>query len=388
MSEINILLDYFTEDEYGNPIYAWLGKGKKDPNKLKGLGQFVLLPANYSSGKSTLNDSMWQWNQGFQSVLANIVKTGQFKELRNYLIKHYGLDESSSGQDVQFRNAYSAALKDASSYNLGLFRSGKTNNILSLMDYLKRKPASSSGDGTGYTGPTSQIYITGRNSAKDTFRNIVNQLTGKNPSKADFDEFYKDLVDKQEKYINRQEGRKNQRITQSPFQLENFTLRYIVKRLDINGDMSGQVGAIQDLVDQAAKDYGLSSVVGTSTKIKLIKGLLNGKFQEKDLDDTLRDLARSTYSAFADDIDKNPNISFQDIISPYVQTYNNLLEKSGIDTDIAKVIGMATKEGKKLTLNEFQQMLKKSEEYQSTSRAKADAANLATSFARAFGVNV
>jgi hypothetical protein len=385
----DILLDYFTEDEYGNPAYAWLGKGsKKNPDKLKGLAQFVLVPSNYTSGRSTLNDSMWQWNNGYQNILSNIMKTGQFKSLRSLLIKHYGLDESSVGQDVQFRNAYANALREVSSYNLGLFRQGKTNNILSLMDYLKKKPEGGSGGSGGYQGPTSQIYITGKNSARDTFRNVVNQLTGKNPSKADFEEFYDDLVKAQERYINRQEGRRNQRITQSPFQLENFTLRYIVKKLDISGDMSGQVGSIQDLVDQAAKDYGLSSVVGTNTKIKLIKKLLTGKFSEKDIDDTFRDLARATYSAFAEDIDKNPNISFQDIISPYIQTYNNLLEKTGVDTDVASVIGMATKDGKKMTIAEFQKALMKSDEYQTTSRAKSDASNLAASFARAFGVNV
>lgn len=385
----DILLDYFTEDEYGNPAYAWLGKGsKKNPDKLKGLAQFVLVPSNYTSGRSTLNDSMWQWNNGYQNILSNIMKTGQFKSLRSLLIKHYGLDESSVGQDVQFRNAYANALREVSSYNLGLFRQGKTNNILSLMDYLKKKPEGGSGGSGGYQGPTSQIYITGKNSARDTFRNVVNQLTGKNPSKADFEEFYEDLVKAQERYINRQEGRRNQRITQSPFQLENFTLRYIVKKLDISGDMSGQVGSIQDLVDQTAKDYGLSSVVGTNTKIKLIKKLLTGKFSEKDIDDTFRDLARATYSAFAEDIDKNPNISFQDIISPYIQTYNNLLEKTGVDTDVASVIGMATKDGKKMTIAEFQKALMKSDEYQTTSRAKSDASNLAASFARAFGVNV
>jgi hypothetical protein len=331
-------------------------------------------------------DAPQQW-QFATSYLNDIIKGGGYNELRKLLVDKYGLPTSSKGRDDAFLRSYYAALRAVSTFNAQRYElNGTKSKFLSLMDYLRQKTKDP--ESGGYTGPKSSVTITGKNAAKDVFRNFVSQITGKAPNKADFEDFYETLVNQQKKYVSTRSGKYKETITQNPFDLNDFTLRYIVKRLDITGDMAGKVGAVQDAINQAVNNYGLSSVVGVNTKIKLIKGLLKGKLQEQDVDDTLRDLAKTTYSAFAEDIDKNPNISFQDIISPYIQTYNKLLEKTGIDTDVSKVLGMATKDGKKLTINEFQQFLLKSDDFQSTNAAKSNAANLARSFARAFGVNV
>lgn len=377
-------LEKYTVDDYGRYVYGWGTRKNKKGGEVTQYGRYVLVPQTSGTYKSGAR--VYGWTEGSEALLDAIVKNGQYQKLRSLLIKHYGLSESSSGQDDMFMDAFRAAVYSATVENTNRVRNGK-KNLVSLMDYLNTKKVDSGTSGE-YSGPRSSVYLTGKQQAKDYFRSAVNQLTGKNPSKADFEEFYEELTKAQKKYVNRQVGKYDQTITENRFNLEDYTLRYIVKKLEVSSDMSGQVGAVQDLINQVISDYGLSNVVGTSTKIKMLKGLLKGKLQEKDIDDTFRDMAKVTYSAFADDIDKNPNVSFQDIISPYVQTYNSLLEKTGIDTDISKVLGLASKDGKKLTLNEFQQLLKKSEEYQFTNRAKADASNLAVAFARAFGVNI
>jgi len=375
-----------------NGRLVWLYDDPKTKKKKSVAVQAIYLPYNENaeSGKRWQytpykTGTPAQWGQRI-TILNGMIANGQYGELRSLLKKHYGLSDSSTGKDDEFWVAFDAAINATSVFNFG--RRGSKAPFLSVLDYLKQKKEDT-GDGTGgYTGPTSQTYITGKPAAKDKFRDIVNQLTGKSPNKEDFEEFYDLLVKAQKRYVNKQSGQHHQTVIQNPFDLDNFTLRYVVKKLSLTDDMSGTAGAVQDLIEQTIRDYGLNNLVGAGTKAKLIKGLLKGKLQESDIDDTFRNLAKATYSAFADDLDRNPNISFQDIISPYVQMYNNMLEKTGLDTDISKVLSMATQDGKKMTIGDFQKALMKSQEYQTTSRAKSDASTLAASFARAFGVNV
>lgn len=334
------------------------------------------------------NSTPYKWGTRYNVVLKPIIDSGKFNQLRDLLINKYGMPSSVKDINDVFMAYFDRALYSNTVYNTNEARfSDGVGNQKTLLQYLKSASAEESG-GNGYKGPVTTTYITGKEKAKDIFKSMVLELTGVAPSKGDFDEFYKVLNAREKRFVSKQSGQRSQQYVDNRMDVNSFTLKYILRKLDIDSDMSGKVGVVQDVVEQAITNYGLTGLVGNKTKIKLIKGLINGKFQEQDIDDTLRDLAKSTYSAFADDIDKNPNISFQDIISPYIQMYNNMLEKSGIDTNVAKVLGLATKDGKKLTISEFQQALKKSEEYQFTSQAKLDASNLAVSFARAFGVNV
>ena len=319
------------------------------------------------------------------------VGTPEFNELRNLLIKHYRLPESSYGKDDLFTQAFEAALNGVTLYNYNFISASglkDTSGTKTLMDYLRLKKEDT-GAGGASRGPTSQIIYTGKPTAWNMFKSVSKQVLGAVPSRSDFEDFYKKLHATEKKYADKANV-DGSVVTRNDLDLNDFTLNYIVSRIDLsNSDMAGNAGAAQDAVMQSIEDYGLKGLITNKTKIKLVRGMLDGSLSQKDIDDMLRDQAVTAHPAFADEIKSNPNRTFMDIVQPYVAKYAQTLEVPETEIDMKKVIGLATdKDNQKVSIGNFDAVLRSTDEFSRTKTAKGEAQNLAVSFARAFGVNI
>jgi hypothetical protein len=349
-------------------------------------GRRAMLPTQSGQppARATFSDASYQLLKQYQPG------TPEFNQIRSLLIKHYGLSNSSLGKDAEFTVAFERALNDASVANYNFITASPrrdTSKTLTLMDYLKGKQYDAGAGAT--SGPTSQISYTGKPTAWDTFRNMSKQLLGAAPSKSDFEEFYKKLHAKEKQYIDKANA-DGSVVTRNDLDINDFAMNYIVSRIDLsNSDMSGRAGEVQDTVMQAISDYGLKGMITSKTKVKLVRGLLDGSLQQKDIDDVLRDQAVIAHQAFAEEIKANPNRTFLDIVQPYVAKYAQTLEIPEMDIDVNKVINLATgKDNQKVAIGNFDAVLRSTSEFSKTKTAKGEAQDLAAAFARAFGVNI
>jgi len=234
------------------------------------------------------------------------------------------------------------------------------------------------------------VNYTGKKTAFDVFKNMTNQLLGMNPSKKDFEEYYSELNNKESQYKSTTtSGDTFTRTTGEQFDINNFTMQYIVKRLDYNQDLKGVAGQTQNLVGQLAKAYGLEGKVSSDKQIKYIKGMLNGKMQQDDVADALRQQASIAYSAFAQDLKDNPQLTLADVMDQYLGVYANTFEVGGNDISISDVAKFATTaEGSKRTTWDFEKQLRGDKRFNYTKQANQEATNMAISFAKSFGVDV
>lgn len=343
-------------------------------------------------------------NQYKIAYIQYLTKNKMLGTFRKLLQDKYGLSSQSTGLDQAFDDALDKLLNATSinNYNYVLsYKGPKGNgpkgplahaNVFDAFSMLKNNVPSPADAGVGAPkGPTNykQTSITDKPTAWQEFKKAALDLTGKVPSRADFDAYYNKLVSEQKRFATNTRYTDTSSTTkQNQFDAESFTLNYIVNRIDTSGQLGGQARLAADTVTQAIKNYGLTGMVTTTTRNKLIKGIMNQTLDEKELDNSLRGQAANVHLAFADDIKNNPNLTFMDIVQPYVATYARTLNVADTDVDISKISSLASSPNGKLTLNDFTKQLRKTEEYSRTPEAKNRASELAVSFARAFGVNI
>lgn len=320
-----------------------------------------------------------------QDLYEYYVKTGKIKEITKLLIAANPNLKYSLPGDPNYMTAFTAAVTGASGYNFQQTNgapAGSQGKTLSVLDYLK-KTAGGGGAG-GVDQPN--VNITGRKTAWDEYRSAFEQLTGKKASPAAFDDFYKKLNAEERKYASKIVGNTN--INES-FNFQDFTMRYLLSQVKLTGDLKGGLGQYQNNIQQAIRDSGLQGKVSAEAQAKYIRQMVSGKMQPSDLNDILRKKASILYSAFAQDIKDNPELSVSEILDPYTQRYQGLLEIESKDVDMADVIRMASNpDGTKLSTWDYERALKRDERYSYTQRANNEAINLAQSFAKSFGVNI
>lgn len=165
--------------------------------------------------------------------------------------------------DVIWRGFINSAITQLSAYNYQQTRydgTGKSKTLLGWIDYLTK-----SGKGTGGGAPTQEVIQTERNTAWDIFKNTSLQLTNKVPSKKDFEDFYSKLLSKEKKYISKVSVSGNTRYnTRAEFNVANFTLKYLVDRVDFNNkDLNGTAKTYLNKVEQLMRDNGVDNSLHT-----------------------------------------------------------------------------------------------------------------------------
>lgn len=291
-----------------------------------------------------------------------------------------------------FYATLAAALQQATAYNYltaGKAPAGSFGNTLTLKTFIKTKKMDGGAGGASATTTRYSTTITDRKTAWDNFRSMAEQLTGTTPNSKTFNDYYAKLIANQKKYVSKSTSSETSvSNVESSFNESEFATRYIVNHLKVTDDLAGKVGQYQNQINQLIDDSGFKGKIQAKQIAGWIKGMATGKTQDSDINDYLRAKAQVTYSAFADDIKANPNLSIRDVLSSYINQYQNTLEIDN-NFDFADVVGKATgQDGKKLSLWDFEKNLRNDKRYAYTKQANQEAVSLAQSFARAFGVNI
>lgn len=354
-------------DDRGNPITgAWIPE---------------------TTGQTIVSDNA-EINSRVQQLFDYYASTKQLPVITKYLAQRYRIGNSLPG-DASYMVAFKNAVTEASAYNFQQTHQdpngqGKT---LSLLDYLRKSPASG---GTGGPKTTTSVNYTLKESAWNLYRGTYEQLTGRKANPALFEEYYDKLRKEESKYVNKTTTNNGNRVsTGGQLDVNDFTMRYLINNVKLEGDLKGKLGENQVAIKRMIDESGLAGKISADAQAKYLKQLAKGQMTENDLNNIFRQKASSLYSAFADDIESKPGLTVKDILDPYTQRYAAYLELDQGSIDYAEVAKMATgQDSKKMGLWDFERSLKKDQRYSYTKQAHSEAQDLATSFARAFGVNV
>lgn len=359
-------------------------------------GQFTATYADGTGAAAPISGAFISWNTGEQPVAWTLSKA--IKQIQ----KRYGVDTVWKAVEkvypsivgtgyggTSYIGALTELVKNYSVANYYAVAGGDgTSGAMTFFDFLNGMQ--SSGGSGGPSGPSYQVSLTGKNTAWEFYKSTYRNLLGSNPTKAEFDDYYSKLNAEEKKYISSSNtaGSTTTNVSEN-FDITTFTTRYILKNADLTGDLKGVAGQYQNFISQSAKDYGLDGLMSDKKSSNYLKGLISGKFQEDDLTDMLRRQAALTYGAFADDLEKNPDLSLAEIMDAYTSVYSNVLEIGANEVNLKDVAKYATAMGGgKANMYDFEKSLRQDGRYQYTKGANAEAQNLAVQFARAFGMNI
>lgn len=250
--------------------------------------------------------------------------------------------------------------------------------------------------GGGGGGPTQQSYIniTDPKEARDYLRQIMTNMLGVAPTEAEYKDFVKKLNAAENKiFKTTQYAGGKQTTTGRMIDPKAFAERYVLKKAAFGTDLAGNIGVIQDTVNQLISTNGLNGFVTDKKKQQWMKALAKGELNNDTLMANIRDEAKKVYSGFASLLDANPTLSLYDVADPYISVYANMFELGQAQVDVADVLKKAIKfgaDGKESVMSvfEFEKSLRNDPRFETTKKAKDEASGLAASFARAFGVNL
>jgi hypothetical protein len=291
--------------------------------------------------------------------------------------------------DNTFRTAIAELVKQATAYNFtqtNMAAQGKQGKLISLLGYLD--VMAKGGGGGGSTEPTNFLTLTGRQQAWGMFSDLTWQITGRKPNKKEFENFFKELGQYEKGFVStRKDSGRTRTETNNQADPQKFALRYIVKQLDQDDNLKGAANQFMQRIEQAMEDNGVADYFTDKTKIKFLRQLLTQKMSEEDLLDVLRKRSMSVYTQWAQEMADNPEMSFADLIKPYAEQYQNVLEING-PVKVSDVAKLAMSGDRKLNALEFEQALRKDPRWAKTKQANIEAGDLAKSFARSLGVNI
>ena len=246
------------------------------------------------------------------------------------------------------------------------------------------------------TGPSNSYSITTRSDADTTITQTMQQYLDRLPTKAERDQFFKQLRNAQMKNptVTRVSG-SNTYTTGGGVSAAEFATKYVLKKISGgNKDLEGALGGVQDTLRATAIKNGLTisnaelvKAVKEAVKSGDVSGYVNN-FQA-----TSAQKAAKRYVALAPDWADDPNATVLDLSSDYVSEMARMLELDPNDItvqDIEPAIAAIGQDGqqRKLATWEWRKQLRGDARYQYTNQAKLEATGMAQSFARAFGVNI
>lgn len=249
--------------------------------------------------------------------------------------------------------------------------------------------AGGGGSSSGVTPPQKYINITAEKTAKDNLRAAMMSSLGRVPTQAEYNDYVSKLNANEKKYFRQTTYKADgsQVTTGVEFDRESFLSNYVLSKGQFKSDLAGKFGDIQDTVNQLINDNGINSSVTASQRAAWMKQLAEGA-DLNTIRSSIHSIATTAYDGFADLLQANPTMSLRDIASPYIASYANTLELDSNTVNLKDVLSKAIVGGKRMTVSEYEKSLRNDSRFQYTKAAKSEAVNAATSFARAFGVNV
>lgn len=307
------------------------------------------------------------------------------KKKFNRIAKYLGLPGGSL-EDVSV--AWYNAIKLAGNTGIDLAKIVKNSQFKSFIFANTTKEAPKS--------PSNNYSLTTRSDADTTITQTMQQYLDRLPTKAERDQFFKQLRNAQMKNptVSRTAGN-NTYTTSGGVTAAEFATKYILKKLSKgNKDLEGALGGVQDTLRATAIKNGFT--VTNADLVKAVKEAVNSgdvAGYVNNFQSNYAQKAAKRYTALAPDWADNPNATVLDLSADYVSEMANMLELNPDNItvqDIEPAIAAVDANGqqRKLAAWEWRNQLRKDARYQYTTRAKQEATNMAQSFARAFGVNV
>ncbi len=144
----------------------------------------------------------------------------------------------------------------------------------------------------------------------------------------------------------------------------------IERVLSRSSDVGGQAGELQEAFTQWADQYGVR--VTDRTIADWVAKVLKGKATPGDYQAILTRQAKALYPHLSDSIDQG--MTLVDLAAPFTQTASSVLERNPEDIDIRdRFIRRALRgDGKgMMSMGDFEEMLRRSDEWQTTDNARA-----------------
>lgn len=247
------------------------------------------------------------------------------------------------------------------------------------------------GGAGGGTDVAKYVTLTSSTNADQALRAKMLSVLGRLPTKNEYAQYRKQLNANEKKYFKqtRYLADGTQLTTGTTFDTETFTNSYVLGKANLTGDASGQLGEIQDAVNQLSADYGLNGFLSGDKKVKYLKSIASGELAINDLEQDFRNQAATIYTGFADLLKAKPKESLKDIASPYLNTYSGMLEIDSNSIDMKDALSKAMNaDGTLMNVFDYKKSLYNDSRYQFTNRASQEAANFGREFARSMGVNL
>jgi len=236
------------------------------------------------------------------------------------------------------------------------------------------------------------IQLTRREDANDILTQTMIDWLDRAPTKQEKDMFFKRLTTLQTKRPNITKGTGTGDTTTISGGVDPVALarKFVLKKLSPDQDLDGTLGVIQSNLKTLAERNGL--IISDKEMLGIMKKIAKGASYDS-YKAEFNERAAIKYTALADALRNNPDATVYDLATEYIRDMANILE---IDPnqitlkDVEKAIAFVGPDGKQRTLAgwEWKQMLREDPRFQYTTTARGEASNMATAFARAFGVSI
>ena len=294
--------------------------------------------------------------------------------------------ENASPQDVSiaWNNAIDIAIVAGAKVQT-VIRDSRYKNIIlqntSMQPTAAQKPSA----------PQKAYSLTRREDADSVLSQYMISFLGTAPSKKQKDAFYKQLIAAQNAAPTvTTYGTNTSRTTGGGVNPQEFAQKFVLSQIKPkNTDLDGQLGEVQDALRAFASQNNVS--VSDYELFTLVRRVANGE-DLNTVKAVFNERAQAKYSSIAELLKQDPTKSVYDVSVEYIRDMADMLE---IDPnqitvkDIEPALSYVDN-GTQRTLAswEWKKQLRKDPRFQYTNKAKAEASDLAVSFARAFGVNV
>lgn len=236
------------------------------------------------------------------------------------------------------------------------------------------------------------VVLARRSTTNETLTQTMIEWLGTAPTEQELKSFYERVISLQKKRptIYKGDGSGDTVTTEGGVDIATLARKFVLKKLAPDKDLDGYLGTIQSNLKTLAQRNGI--VVSDAEILGILKKIAKGaNFEDYKVE--FNERAAKKYTALADALRANPDASVYDLSIEYIRDMADILE---IDpnqiklSDIEKAIAFVGPDGKQRTLAswEWKKMLRDDPRFQSTSKARSEASDLATGFARAFGVNL
>ena len=263
------------------------------------------------------------------------------------------------------------------------------NVIASFQQQMNDLPEGSAPgpSGNGYRAPA--FIGTSRADADFFIESAIQSTFGRDATKQEKEQFYKKLIAGQKASFTQKEQNKGTGFSEDKFKRDFL---YETLKSDLNKDpdaqLLGDAASIQDQIEQYANDMGLVKNIKSINRdvLRVVKG--------ENLNDVLRSYKEEAINLFkplADKLrnDSTPNLleglTVKEALTPYTNFVESLLDKAPnsvklTDGVMQKIIGSDVLPD----MGTVNQMVRQTSEFNSTTTAKREAADLGLSFVRAF----